>query len=74
MKKYEYGFYGVSGEFFQLREYRFDFGKNYYVTANNAEEARIKFNELLNPEYCGNDMKVREIPNGHNANEYTELT
>jgi hypothetical protein len=73
MKKYEFGFYAESGEFFEIREYGFDNGRKYYVAANSAEKAYSEFVGALDDEYCGEEMTVREIPAGHDMTDYIKL-
>lgn len=73
MKKYEYGFYAESGEFFEIREYGFEDGKKYYVVADSAENAYSEFVGALDEEYCGDEMTVREIPTGHDMTNYIKL-
>lgn len=73
MKNYEWGFYAVSGEFFELREKGFEDGKKYYVSAGNAEEAYTEFVSVLDDEFCGDEMTVREIPAGHDLIDYVRL-
>lgn len=73
MKKYEFGFYAESGEFFSLGEYGFDDGKTLYVTAKNGIDAYNQFVSALDDEYCGDNMTVREVPTGHDMNDYMKL-
>lgn len=73
MKNYEWGFYAESGEFFELRENGFESGKKYYVTAENAARAEAEFLIVLDLEYCGGEMTVREIPAGHDLTDYVRL-
>lgn len=73
MKNYEWGFYAVSGEFFELRENGLEDGKKLYVTAENAEQAELEFLGVLDEEYCGSEMTVREIPAGHDLTDYVKL-
>lgn len=73
MKNYEYGFYGISGEFFELREFGFYDGRKYYLTAENDEQAYTEFLGKLDVEFCGSEMLVREIPAGHDMSDYIRL-
>lgn len=73
MKKYEYGFYAESGEFIEIREFGFDHGKKLFVTAKNAEAAFNQFTSALDAEYCGEEMTAREVPTGHDMDNYTAL-
>lgn len=73
MRNFEYGFYAESGEFVELRENGFDDGKKYYVSAGNAEEAYMEFVSVLDDEFCGDEMTVREIPTGHDLTDYVKL-
>lgn len=73
MKNYEWGLYGKSGEFFELREFGYGDGKKIYVSADNAEQAYTEFLGALDDEYCGSEMTVREIPSGHDMSDYVRL-
>ena len=73
MKNYEFGFYAESGEFFEIREYGFNNGKKMYVTATSAENAYSEFIGILDGEFYGEKMTVREIPTGHDMTDYVKL-
>lgn len=73
MKNFEYGFYEESGEFVELREFGFEDGKKFYVSAGNAEQAYSDFVSALDDEYCGSEMTVREIPSGHDMTDYVKF-
>ena len=73
MKKFEFGFYSRSGEFFMAREYGFTDGKKLYVNAERGITAFAKFCENIDTFYIYNRMTVREVPAGADMSEYINI-
>ncbi len=73
MKKFEFGFYSSSGEFFVASEYGFTDGKKLYVNAERGITAFAKFCENIDTFYIDNRMTVREVPADADMGEYINI-